>query len=273
MNKKLYWIAQTTWKQIKDAQLFLVASSLAYTTILSIIPLLALSFAIFEAFGGMKKLFDTIEPFILSNLAQGTSEEVITIIQSFVKNAHTSAVGVSGFIGLMITSMSMLSSIENAINRVWQTRNTRTWFQRFSTHWLFITLGPIAFAFALGIATSNEYPIAKLLPGGTGTFVLTATGFFCLYKFVPNCPVRWNHALISGVMTSVFWNFARLAYSVYTRRILSYHKIYGSLGAVPILLLWIYIAWIVVLAGAALTAALQKSDAILNDNFTPKTIG
>lgn len=260
MKTKLISITQMTWNQMKEAQLFMVASSLAYTTILSIIPLLALSFAIFEAFGGMQKLLDTIQPFILSNLAQSTSNEVIGLIQSFIKNAHASAVGLGGFFGLIFTSMSMLSSIENAINRVWQTRVTRTLFQRFSTYWLFITLGPVAFAFALGIATSSEYPIAKLLPTGTGTFVLTATGFSGLYKLVPNCRVRWSFAILSGTVTSLFWNLARIGYTLYTKKVLTYHKIYGSLGAVPILLLWIYIAWIVVLAGAALTAALQKNE-------------
>lgn len=262
MIKKLIWITQNTWKQIQNAQLLMVASSLAYTTILSVIPLLALSFAIFEAFGGMQKLLNTIQPFILSNLAEGASDEVIAIIQSFVKNAHASAIGAGGFLGLIFTSMSMLTSIENAINRVWQTKITRTWFQRFSTYWLFITLGPVAFSLALGIATSNEYPLARLLPSGTGTFVLTATGFFCIYKFIPNCPVRSKYAVISATITSIFWNLARIGYTIYTRKVLTYHKIYGSLGAVPILLLWIYIAWIVVLAGAALNAALQRSEEV-----------
>src|SRR4051812_18566731 len=111
--------ARRTWREIQKAQLFMTASSLAYTTILSIIPLLALSFAVFQAFGGLSKLQSTIEPFIVSNLAEGASDEVVARIRDFIRNAHGSVLGVGGMIGLIFTSMSMLSSIENAINRVW----------------------------------------------------------------------------------------------------------------------------------------------------------
>jgi membrane protein len=260
MKQRTLSVLKNTWKQMTQAQLFTVASSLAYITILSIIPLLALSFAIFDAFGGMDKLLSTIQPFILSNLAEGASEEVIQRLQAFVKNAHASAIGAGGFFGLIFTSMSMLSSIEKAIHQVWQTKNNRTWFQRFSTYWLLITLGPVAFSLAIGFATSSDYPIAQLLPSWTGTFLLTAGGFYCMYKYVPICKVQWRHALLSAVLTSIIWNIARLGYQLYTSRVLTYNKIYGSLGAIPLLLLWIYIAWIVVLAGAAFTAALQKKE-------------
>lgn len=260
MKQKTLGVLQNTAKQMGQAQLFMVASSLAYTTILSIIPLLALSFAIFDAFGGMDKLLETIEPFVLSNLAEGASQDVIDKIQSFVSNAHASAIGVGGFVGLIFTSISMLSSIEKAINKIWQMPIRRTWFQRFSTYWLFVTLGPVAFSLALGVATSSDFPIAHLLPSGTGSFLILTSGFYLVYKYVPACKVNWRYALISSVITSAIWNCARIGYNLYTHKILTYSKIYGSLAAVPLLLLWIYIAWIVVLGGAALTAALQKKE-------------
>ena len=101
-------VFKDTLQNMKQAQLLQVASSLSYTTILSLIPLLAVSFAIFQAFGGLKTLNDTIEPFILSNLAEGVSDEVIAKIQGFINNAHASALGIGGLIGLIFTSMSML---------------------------------------------------------------------------------------------------------------------------------------------------------------------
>lgn len=256
--KKLTQISRDTWRQMMQAQLLMVASSLAYTTILSIIPLLAMSFAIFKAFGGLNKLYDTVAPFIISNLAEGASDEVISHLENFIDNAHASAVGLGGFLGLVFTSMSMLSSIEKAINRVWQTRITRSWFQRIATYWLFITLGPLAFAFMLGFATSTDHSIAQFLPSGTGIFMITVAAFFGIYQFVPNTRVEWRYSLGAAVFTSVLWNLARLGYNLYTSQVLTYSKIYGSLGAVPILLLWIYIVWVIILGGASLTAALQK---------------
>lgn len=240
-----------------QAQLLMVASSLAYTTILSIIPLLAMSFAIFKAFGGLDKLYETLEPFVVSNLAEGASDEVITHLESFIANAHASAVGISGFLGLILTSMSMLSSVEKAINRVWQTQITRSWFHRIATYWLFVTLGPLALSFVLGFATSSDLPLTHFLPNGSGLFLLTTALFFVVYHYVPNTRVHWKNSLISGLSAAALLSLARLGFDLYTVKVVSYSRIYGSLGAVPILLLWIYILWAIVLSGASLTAALQ----------------
>ncbi len=247
-----------TFIQIRNAQLPVVASSLSYTTILSIIPALAVSFAIFKAFGGLEKVYETIQPFILENLAEGTSDEVIAQIKRFIENAHASAIGVGGFVGLMFTSMAMLSSIEKAINRVWNVPIRRTFFQRIASYWLFITLGPLALSIGLGAATSSSIPLTSFLPSGTGVFLLTAALFFGINKWVPNTRVHTPYAVISGAITAVSFNLAHWGYQLYTSKVVTYSKIYGSLGAIPILLLWIYIVWLIVLSGAALTAAMQK---------------
>jgi membrane protein len=242
---------------MKRAQLLLVASSLAYTTILSIIPMMAVSFAIFKAFGGMEKLYQTIEPFILQNLAEGSSTEVIAALRRFVDNTHASAIGITGFVGLIFTSMSMLNSIESAINRVWGAPARRRIFQRIATYWLFITLGPLAASVAVGIASGSSFPLPNLVPSGTGVFLLTILFFTAVFRWVPNTDVHWPYAVFSGIQTAVLLALARAAYGLYTSRVVSYNKIYGSLGAVPILLLWIYIVWAIILTGAAVSAALQ----------------
>ncbi len=247
-----------TYRQMNQAQLFLVASSLAYNTILSIIPALALSFAVFQAFGGLQKLYNLLRPIVLSNLAEGTSDEVIATIQKFVENAHSGALGVGGMIGLIITTLMLLSSVENAINLVWQVKLTRTVFQRIAYYWIFITLGPLALSVAIGVATTYNWPLASLLPSGTGLFVVSIGIFFAVYKWVPQTKVKWQFALLSGFVTAVLWNLARLAYGLYTKNVVTYNVVYGSLGAIPILLVWIYIVWLIILGGAALTAALQK---------------
>src|SRR5262245_38895191 len=142
----LIQVLKETWKQMMDAHLFIVASSLAYTTILSIIPALAVSFAVFKAFGGLEKLSETVEPFIISNLAENVGTEVVGKIHDFIKNANTGTLGLGGLVFLISTTMSMLSSIENSINRIWKTTTGRTKFQRFAYYWVFVTLGPIALA-------------------------------------------------------------------------------------------------------------------------------
>lgn len=245
-------------REIRDAQLMLFASSLAYTTILSLIPLLAVSLSIFQAFGGMERLYETIEPLIIQYLAENASDEATRTIRSFIGNIHAGALGATGLIGLIFTSMALLSSAETAINRVWKAEIKRSLFHRIAGYWLFITLGPVAMAFAVGTATSAQVPLQHLIPSGTGSFLLSTLVFFAIYKWVPNRNVDWKPALISATLISILMSLARAGYGLYTKNFVSYDKIYGSLAAIPILLFWIYIVWLVILTGAAVTVALQK---------------
>ena len=260
---KLKGVLRDTRVQTKEAHLIMVASSLAYTTILSIIPALAVSFSIFKAFGGMDKLLATIQPFILENLAEGASDEVMATISGFINNIHAGAIGVGGLLGLIFTTMSMLFNIEKSINRIWKAPMEKTLFQRFAQYWFFITLGPLGLSVIVGAATTaassgGAGAVIRFLPGFTGILFISAIALSAIYKWVPNRKVHWAPALISGSVTAVAWNIARWGYAVYTQRSVSYNKIYGSLAAIPLLLLWIYIVWVIVLTGAALTAALQK---------------
>jgi membrane protein len=246
-------------KRFLEAQVLLTASSLAYTTILSIIPLLAVSFALFKTLGGLDQLYDTLEPLIVSNLAAGTSADVIAQIQSFINNTHANTVGLTGFIGLLITSVSMLYSIEDAFNRIWKVQRDRSLTRKAVIYAFFIILGPLALAIALGLVTSKYLPLSTLLPDGVSGFLLAIGAFTLIYKLVPNLPVLWEYAATAGTFTAICWVIARWGYEIYATRFISYHRIYGGLAAVPILLLWIYIIWVIVLTGAALSAALQQT--------------
>lgn len=262
MLAKLKLLARDIRTIFAEAQLPMVASSLAYTTVLSIIPVLAMSFSIFKAFGGMDKMYATIEPIVIENLAEGSGEQVMTYIRTFIGNIHAGTLGATGLIGLIVTCMSMLFSIEKSIHQIWKAPLTRPWFQRLAYYWLIITLGPLTMAFGVGFATSNatlsDVPIAAYLPSGFGVLCLAILCFFLLYKWVPSRPVHFIPALISAILAAFSWNLARIGYARYTAKALTYNKIYGSLSAVPILLLWIYIAWLVVLSGAALSASIQR---------------
>ena len=252
-------ICKDTIAQIQQAQLLMMSSSLAYTTILSIIPLLAVSFAVFQAFGGMEKVYGVIEPLILSHLAQGTGHEAIDVLRSFIANIHTGVLGLTGFIGLMVTTMSLLLSVEKAINKIWKTQITRHFFHRIAVYWFIVTIGPLALSIAVGLATSQDIPIWNILPHGSGLYVIAIGIFYSVYKWTPQTQVERRCAFISAIITAITWNIARAGYGLYTSKVLTYHKIYGSLGAIPILLLWIYILWTIVLSGVALTVALQKN--------------
>jgi membrane protein len=248
---------QDTIRKIREAEIATAASALAYTTILSIIPLLAVSFSIFKAFGGLDKLYGVIEPFIFENLAEGADEKTLGVFRSFVGNIHAGTLGVGGMIALLFTSMSMLASVEKGINKVWQARIRKSLFQRVTLYWFFLTLGPLGLSLAIGFATALNVPMRKVLPSGIPFFFILVGLFYGLYKYVPHRRVHWKAALISAVLTSFSWVMAKAVYGIYVKKVLSYNRIYGSLGAIPIFLLWVYVAWLVILCGAAFSASLQ----------------
>lgn len=256
---RVFWpVLKDTVELSRDLQLPQAASSLAYTTILSIIPVLAVSFAVFHAFGGMERLLDTVEPFILSNLAKGTGKEVTLALRGFIANARADAVGVGGLLGLLATTMVMLTSIERAINKVWGIARQRSFFQRLSSYWLITTLGPLALAVAVGFANDEGARLSSFLPSGSSLIFLTMFLLFVVYQVAPNCKVNWRYSAFAAVVAGLAWDLAALGYEFYIRLTVSYNKIYGSLSAIPILLVWIYILWLIVLYGAALSASLQK---------------
>jgi membrane protein len=247
------------WVEVQRAQVFMAASSLAYTTILSFIPLLAVSFAIFQMFGGLHRAFDLLEPFIVSNLAAGVSAQVTSNIEKFINNVHSTTVGVGGLIALIFTNMTLLSSVERVINRIWNVPIRRSLIQRITGYWIFLTLAPLALSISLGIAGSHSLPVSRFFPNGLGTFFITTAILTWAYKFIPDTKVSMLYSSLSGMLTASCFSVARIAYHLYTSRILSYNHIYGSLSAVPILLLWVYIVWLIILLGAAFCAAIQRS--------------
>ncbi len=247
-----------TIKLVRDEQVPGAASALAYTTILSVIPLIAVCFSILKAFGGLENLYAKIEPFVFENLAEGSDEQTLTVIRSFVDHIHPTSLGIGGVVALLFTSMSMLASIEKTINKIWKTKLQRGILKRIGIYWFFITLAPLTLAIAIGAAESLEIPLSKVLPTGTSFFFILVAAFYGMYRYIPHCPVYWRAALVASVGTSAIWILAKNVYGIYVHHFVSYDRIYGSLAAIPILLVWIYVAWLVVLTGAAFSASLQS---------------
>jgi membrane protein len=237
----------------RDGQILLTASSLAYTTLLSLIPLLAVTFAILKRVGGLDRLYGELEPLIVSNLAAGTGDQVIGSLQKFIHNTHSSAIGVTGFLGLAITTVLMLNGVEDAFNRVWTGTKTRSLLRRAMMYAIFIVTGPLTISLIIGLSRGLSRGLSPLV-----SELVAVTSFTLVYKLIPNTFVDWRWSLLSGFWTSVILQLARWAYRIYITRYVPYHLIYGSLAALPILLLWIYILWVIILTGAVLGASAQK---------------
>lgn len=253
----IHSIALDALRRSREARISTMASSLAYTTILSLIPFLAVSLALFKGFGGLDKLYAIVEPFLIENLSTGSGEDAAQTIRGFIGNLHTASLGAGGFVGLVVTTILLLNSADTAIQQIWGILKQRPWGQRLSYYWAIVSFGPVALAGALGALSASNLQLPPSLMKGWGNVAIPFSLFVLAYRFTPLTKVNWRPALISAAAASIATGLAGGLYGLYVKHFVSYNKIYGSLGAVPILLVWIYVLWTIVLWGAVLCAALQ----------------
>ena len=182
-------------------------------------------------------------------------------------SAKASRVGTVGFGFLLLSALSLVLTIDTTLNGIWRVRRARPLAQRVLMYWAVLTFGPLALAALLGMASyaaSVSRGLVSALPAVWQflldflEFALVAGGMTALYRFVPNTFVRWRHALAGGLFVALGIELAKKGLALYLSNMPSMSAIYGAFAAAPILLLWIYILWVVVLLGAVMTAYLPN---------------
>ena len=180
-------------------------------------------------------------------------------ITAFAGNLGT--VSVFGFLLLIVTAGLLFNTISNAFNAIWRVSSTRPFFNRIAIATNIIFWGPVMLAVSIAIGEYLHY-----LPF-LGTFLIptlfTTGGLTAFYMVMPHAKVRFNCALAGGVMAAVLWEAAKLLFLIYVTRVVTYSQVYGSLGLIPMLFFWVYINWVVILAGAELAYCLQHHGAML----------
>jgi membrane protein len=242
------------------------ASALTYSTLLSIVPLLALMFALLKGLG----VHNVLEPLLLERLAIG-SEQIITAIIRYINNTNVGQLGVVGMIFLIVAVLTLLSNIEESFNHVWGVKETRTLLRRFTDYFSVVTIGPVFLLAAISMTTTLEsqtlvqsllgvavvgevvFLIFKVLP-----FVVMWAAFTGLYIFMPNTRVNFRAALIGGIFGGTLWQLAQWFYVSFQVGVSRYNAIYGTLAALPIFMIWIYVSWLIVLLGLEVTYASQN---------------
>ncbi len=244
------------------------AASLTYVSLLSLVPAVAVVFSLFTAFGGLDDVKDSVKGVLIDALAVSQREVVIEYLDRFVAQTSAGKMGSLGTVFLLLTVISLLSNIERAFNDIWGVGRARTFLRRFQIYWPLVTLGPIILGLSLstsaaveGSATVQQIiefaPSLKLLLS-LGPLLLTCLFFSFLYKVMPNTKVSLRCALIGGAVGGGLWTVAQKLYALYAANAITYSAIYGSLGAVPLFVIWVYVSWTVVLLGASLTFAIQS---------------
>lgn len=249
-------------------QIRLRAGSLTYVSLLSLVPALAVAFSLFAAFGGLRNVESHAKNFLVQALAVGHRETILAYLDDFVGQTSAAKLGTVGTVFLFVTVLSLLSQIEQAFNDIWGVRKSRNILQRFQRYWPLVTLGPIVFGLSLSASAALQSSrfaegIALYVPAvgwllGIGPLVLICVFFALLYLIMPNTKVSVQGALVGGLVAGVLWTGAQKLFAVYAANAITFSTIYGSLGAVPLFVIWIYVSWMVALLGASLTYAIQS---------------
>ncbi|MBI1909749.1 MAG: YihY family inner membrane protein [Deltaproteobacteria bacterium] len=269
-------LVATVVKGYRQNKIPVRATALAYTTLISIVPFLAVTFSLFKAFGGLNQAMEPIKRFVLSNLATGTGDAAITYLDQFIENFRSGAVGLVGFMLLILSVISVLATIEQAFNDIWGIPKSRTFIRRFTSYWTIITIGPVLLGISLsltGALQSSRLVNDILSLSGAQRFLIakipwlvTFGMFTALYLIMPNTKVRVRSALLGGIIGGSLWEVAKWGYTLYATQVVSTYKVYGSLGMVPIFLVWIYYTWVVVLVGALVAFANEHLHQLKGDS-------
>jgi membrane protein len=228
------------------------ASALTYTAILSIVPVLALAFSVVKRLAGLAQ----IQPLVTHYLALD-SPVVAEKLMYFITHTNAAALGSLGAATLLVTDITTLGTIESAFNHIWKVPRGRSYLRKF-TDYLSVTFTvPVLLTVALGLSASfaRYSPIrglSSVLP-----FLLVWPGFLFLFMFFPYTKVRWGPALLGSFVTAALWQLAQWGYVHFQVHVASSQAVYGALAAVPILLVWLYISWVILLFGVEICAAAQ----------------
>ena len=271
VQKAVVFIARVLHMLVREllgGQLNLRAMSLVYTTLLSVVPLLAVSFSVLKGFG----VHTRIEPFLYELMSPLGSQgiEVANRLVGFVDNIRVGVLGSVGFAFLIYTVISLLQKIESAFNFVWQVDRMRTISQRFSSYLSVVLIGPVLIFSAIGLAAAilnselaqrliSIEPLGSLIvySGRLVPYFLVCLAFTFVYMFIPNTRVQLRAALVGGVIGGALWATAGWGFATFIASSSKYAAIYSSFAILILLLIWLYLSWLIMLVGSQIAYFVQ----------------
>ncbi len=258
-------------RDLAEGQINLRAMSLVYTTLLSLVPLLAITFSVLKGFG----VHNQIEPLLLNVLAPLGEKgvEITTQIIAFVDNMRVGVLGSLGLGLLIYTVIALMQKIERAFNYAWHVTQHRTLAQRFSDYLSVIIIGPLLIVSALGItgtvaSTSVVETIAAIQPvsaivhlaGRLVPYILIIAAFTFLYMFIPNTKVRFTSAVAGGFAAGVLWETVGWAFASYIVTSTKYAAVYAAFSTLILFMIWLYLSWVILLVGASIAFYCQNPE-------------
>lgn len=246
-------------------QIGMIGGYLAYISLLSLVPLVAVMFSMLKAFPMFSEFRQSIEAFVYANVIPSRGDEIQAYVSQFIGNTGgMTAVGVAALVGV---ALLLIHNIDKTLNKIWRVQRRPRPIISFSIYWMILTLGPILFGSSIAVTSylvslsrfADDYtPGFSTLLLSLVPYLMSLVAFFILYLLVPNIKVRARHALWGALLATLLFELSKRGFALYVTHFPAYDTLYGALALVPILFVWVYLCWLVVLLGAELTALLQQ---------------
>ncbi len=253
-------------KRGREERLTQAAGGLTFATVVSLVPLLALSFALFARVPALRSAGEAIREHLLRGLLPADiSRTVLRHLSQFMGNAG--GLTQLGFALLLVSALMLLLSVENTLNRIWQVKKPRSVLRRLLLYLGMLLTGPViigaslwAASYLLAVSDGMLGARPAWLPHALnlGPLVLSVAGFACLFRFVPHTAVRWRDAIAGGLLAGVAFELGKHGFAIYLAKVPSYRTIYGAFAPLLAFLVWVYYSWLVTLAAALVSASLQR---------------
>jgi len=261
--KTLYGYGVFLFKRSKEDNIKVPAGHLAYVTLLSIVPCLAVVFYMLSAFPMFSELNSIIEDLIYNSFVPTAGDAVKEHMTGFIEN--TKQMSMVGIASLVVIALLLISTIDQTLNRIWRCNRKRSTIHAFTIYWTILSLGPIIIGGSIALSSylfsivqtdgflSVGQQLLSFMP-----FLFSWLAFAGVYTLVPHQRVTFRCAVIGGFVAALMFNLATDLFSLYITNFPSQQIIYGALAVIPIMFVWIYFSWLIVLIGAEVTSTLDE---------------
>jgi membrane protein len=252
-------LAAHVWRHFQEDRLFDEAASLSYTSLLSMVPLLAVVFGVASAFPVFQQWSGKLQDFVFNNLVPASGDQVQAYLSGFLGSVNK--LTLAGTLVLIVTALLLMVRIERAFNLIWRVPTARSMRNRVAMYWAVLTLGPLALGAAAALSAQPVFEQVSLGDStgsfwrSIGIFGLSWLAFMLTFLLVPNRRVPITHALVGAFLSAILFALAKKAFVAFVAHA-SFNVIYGALATIPIFLFWLYLVWVVILLGASLAASL-----------------